>query len=418
MNMAWNADFLFSITPVIVGLLAIPARATAEENPVGLLAARVVEKRLVEGRKVIRYEHDSLPQWGYAKPQTDWFNLLPPVKPGPKAPLCVVLHSAGGNGNEAIPAICKPHDRGFYGDETFYVLCLDCVANKSDFWWGNEEISRHRETYRNQLCPPEKRVLATIEWALRSFDIDRERVYLNGISMGGSGSLGIGLIRGDLFAAISVVVPAHVDHMKHRTANGKFPDPPPLFDISSQVDGYALGQEDMLAFCCSNRFFVSFAWGPFGHTADVHTANPVAYEFPWLTIRKNEAYPVFTHATTDNRYPGLNNRTAPDQNGQINGYFRWKKVEDTAKYFAMELRLVRKDELRRPIEIPRESVADVTLRRLQKFVVAPQAEYPWRLMSGEKVLQSGKVTTDASGVLTIPAVKITEAPACLKIGQN
>ena len=379
----------------------------------------MADDRVVDGRKVIRYAHDSLPQWGYAQPQTDWFNLLPPAKPGPQAPLCVVLHSAGGTGDEALPSICNPHDRGFYGDDTYYVLCLDCATNqKQDWWWGGEEIARNSTACNNQLCPTELRVLATIEWALRSFDIDRERVYLNGISMGGSGSLGIGLIRGDLFAAISVVVPAHVDHMKHRTANGKFPDPPPLFDISSQLDDWALGQEELLAFCRDNKYALTFAWGPFGHTADVNAANPAVYEFPWLTIRKNEAYPVFTHATTDHRYPGFHNCTDPDQDGQINGYFRWKNIEDTAAAFTMELRLVRQDELRRSIETPRESVADVTLRRVQKFVVAPQAEYPWRLMSGEKVLQSGNVTADAHGVLTIPAVKITEAPACLKIVRN
>ena len=409
--------------PSIVLLVAVTALSIYATQPQGvpeksafdLPAIKVVNESKIGGRKVIRYEHDSMNQWGYKTPQKDFFNLVPPTKPATDAPLFVVLHSAGGNGNEALPAVCKPHDRNFYGDESCYVLCPDCASNKNDWWWGNVEITGNPDLYRNDLCPTEKRVLSTVEWAIRTFGIDRNRVYLNGISMGGSGSLGIGLIQGDVFAAISVVVPAGVTHMEFRTLNRKFPDPPLLFNISSPVDTYASGQEKLLKFCEENRYALAFAWGPFGHTADVRAANPAVYEYPWFSIRKNEAYPVFTHATTDNRYPGHMNSTAPDQNGQINGYFRWKNMQDTAKNFVMELRLVKKDELRRPIETPRESVADITLRRLQKFSVGPGTKYKWSMTVAEKVLQSGKATADARGVLTIPAVTIADTPSRLKI---
>ncbi len=400
------------------GLLVGTLRAEAKDAVVELPTAKMVEEHVVGERKVSRYEHDSLPAWGYAKPQKDWFNLVSPTKPGPHAPLCVVLHSAGGNGGEALPWFSNPQDRGFYGDGTFYVLCLDCAGNHNDWWWGYEEIARNPELYKNELCPTEKRVLSTIDWVIRTFDIDRDRVYLNGISMGGSGSLGVGLNHGDVFAAVSVVVPAGVKHMQFRTASGKFPDPPPLFDISSHVDGYAAGQEDLLAYCQEHKFSLTFAWGTFGHTADVSAANPAVYEFPWLSLRRNEAYPVFTHATTDNHYPGLQNRTAPDQSGQINGYFRWHNVEDAANVLTMQLRLVRKDELRRPVEPPREASADVTLRRLQKFVASPGTVYRWSLSQPGKALQSGTITADASGTLTIPSVSITDTPANLSVAPE
>ena len=369
-----------------------------------------------EWRKIIRYEHESAPQWGYPKPQKDFFNLLPPQDPGKKSPLIVVLHSSGGTGNEAIPAICQPHDRGFYGDKTFYVLCLDCSTNTNriDGWWGYRTIESRPELYKDKLCPTEERALSTIEWVIRTFNIDRNRVYLNGISMGGSGSLGIGMTRGDLFAAVSVVVPAGVKHAIWRTSNSKFPDPPPLFNISSQVDPWALGQEDLLTLCRENKYFLSFAWGPFDHRANVSSANPAAYEYPWLSIRKDEAYPVFTNASTDDRYPGFKNSTDADQTGQINGYFRWKNIEDTPEVFVMELRLVKKDELRRPLETPQKSLADVTIRRLQKFVVSPGVTYEWKMIQGEKTMQSGKAVADAAGILTIPAVIITDIPSCLK----
>jgi pimeloyl-ACP methyl ester carboxylesterase len=369
------------------------------------------------GRTVYRYEHESRDDWGYETPQTNWFNLVLTNTPVAKAALLVVLHCAGaaGNGDAQLPAACGPEDRNFYGDGTFYVLCLDCSKNKRDWWWGYDEIGRQRDRYKDELCPLEKRVLATIEWVIRTRDIDQNRVYLNGCSMGGSGSLGIGLNHGDIFAAVSVVVPAGTDHLKYRMANGKFADPPPLFNISSHLDGMAAGQDALLKFLQEKKYFVSFAWGPFGHTYNVSVANPAAYEFPWLAIRRNEAYPVFAHATTDNKFPALNNKTDPDQNGQINGYFRWRNIEDTADAFAMELRLVKKDELKRPVETPRESVADVTLRRLQKFAVAPGTAYKWSMRRGEQVRQSGTATADANGVLTIPAVTVTDTPADLRI---
>jgi len=84
----------------------------------------------------------------------------------------------------------------------------------------------------------------------------------------------------------------------------------------------------------------------------------------------------------------------------------------------MELRLVKKDELRRPTETPREAVADITPRRFQKFTVGKGAEYTWSVTRAEKVVQSGRATADAQGVLTIPAVTISDTPSLLRIEPN
>jgi len=392
-----------------------PEHATASFLPV----PHVVAESAHNGRKIVQYGHESVNGWGYEKPQSDVFWLALPLKLTKDPPLCVVLHSAGGDSQEPFQPICAPqYARGFYGDETFYVLSLDCAKNRNDWWWGAEAIKRNPDRYRDELCPAEKRVLSTIEWVVSKFGIDRNRVYLNGISMGGSGSLGIGLNHGDVFAAVSVVVPAGIEHLKYRTV-GPLPDPPPLVNISSHLDSYAVGQEELLKLCAENRYALAFAWGPFGHVSGaISTANASVYEYPWFSIRRNDAYPVFTYATTDDRYPGHMNGTGPDQNGQINGYFRWKNMEDTEERFAMEFRLIRKEELRRPVETPREAVAEIMLRRLQKFPVRKGVEYRWTMTAGGKVLQSGKTTATALGILTIPAVKISDVPTCLRIGAD
>ena len=114
MSMAPKHSISLLVSVFTLCILAAQSLALSGEPAVDLPAIKVVNERESGGRKILRYEHKSMPQWGYMTPKTNWFNLVLPNKPGKKAPLCVVLHSAGGNVDEAIPAICKPHDRGFY----------------------------------------------------------------------------------------------------------------------------------------------------------------------------------------------------------------------------------------------------------------------------------------------------------------
>ena len=58
--------------------------------------------------------------------------------------------------------------------------------------------------------PVERRVIDCVKWVIQTYEIDPNRVYLSGNSMGGSGTLGIGLRHGDVFAAIKANVPAGI----------------------------------------------------------------------------------------------------------------------------------------------------------------------------------------------------------------
>jgi hypothetical protein len=144
-------------------------------------------------------------------------------------------------------------------------------------------------------------------------------------------------------------------------------------------------------------------------------ANSAIYDFPWESIVKNAAYPVFTNADTDHTYPDYKNTTGKDQNGQFNAYFRWQNGADSADRFELELRLVRPDELGKTTDIPAASTADVTLPRLQAFKTEKGKSYRWQMTRGGKTTQSGKVTADEKGVLTISKVKVEAAPAVLVI---
>ena len=396
------------------------------------------------GHKAVLYRHDCLKQWGPEETGQQMFWVIKPKvpqdekNPAPR-PLVVYLHSAGA-GDEAasneIPYCIRYVDAG--GPEF-----LGLVPNSStsptaaNGWWGYHSIKADPAAYQQRLSTAERRVLATIEWVVEKYHIDRNRIYLCGISMGGSGTLGLGMCHGDIFAAALAGVPAGAGHVLHRmhfptppsphapaadreqylraVSGVGLPDAPPIVDFSSPADTWSEGQPQLLRAAHDGRHPIVFAWGPWGHINHYDVAHRAAYEFPWLRIRKDAAYPVFTDASTDQHYCGLN-PPHPDADGQINAVFRWKNVEDTPQRFSIELRLVGNSDLTTPIKVPAESVVDVTLRRLQNFKVRSGARCPWTFGAGPQA-QSGVAEADAAGLLTFPRLVIRGQPANLTVKQ-
>jgi hypothetical protein len=95
----------------------LPVRAEMETDAI-LPNVRAVSERVLQaegcpGRKAIRYEHEHDPQWGYAKPETNFFNLVLPNRLTANPPLIVALHCAGpaANADERLPHICGPQER-------------------------------------------------------------------------------------------------------------------------------------------------------------------------------------------------------------------------------------------------------------------------------------------------------------------
>jgi hypothetical protein len=403
---------------------ALPA--IAAERSFGTPQMKLVKETQMNDRKVLRYEHESVPQWGYATPQTDYFYLLPlPGNPEGK-PLHIVLHSAGHTGDKVLADAFKHPDWFHYaGLEDQIVIYLDCSRNSGDWWWGAHEMYRGKGKFKEEYTPTEKRVLTTIEWAIETYKADRNRIYLSGISMGGSGSLGIGMCRGDIFAAINVAVPAGVDHMKARMFDREVPDPPILVNFSAWNDSWCKGQEDLIAECKAKRYALVFAWGPYEHRSTVAPYHPAALAFPWRSIRKNEAYPVFSNVSTDNVFPGFSNAIPGDASGQIGALFRWKTVTDTTNKFEMQLQLVTQSELKATLaipgsvqtnvtlEIPTTAQTDVTLRRLQSFRVQSGTIYRWNLSRDGNVVQGGKAAVDQAGLLTLGRLTLIDQAATL-----
>lgn len=343
------------------------------------------------GRKIEFFCTESEESWGYEHKQNDTFAVLHPEKEyeKPGQPLYVVFHSAGHDIYSVLFCMRFPGNHDIYHcPPDMYALILDCRENTGDWWWGG--IDAHGNGDRNRagtsMQPVEKRVIDTIKWTIGKYSIDENRVYGIGNSMGGSGVLGIGIPHGDIFAAIKANVPAGVRHAADRAAldtvppEGFFiPDPPITIDYSAQNDSWSEGHEILYDGMKEKRYPLLGFWGAFGHANDnavIEKENDLIHAFDIFSVRKDAAYPVFTNASTDDTIPWPND-TDSKASGQVNAFFRWENLYDESDGFSMRIRLLRQEEWNSRIVFPKESTADVTVRRIQRFHLNSGEAFRW-----------------------------------------
>lgn len=417
---------------------AIPApEGAAEVSRAGLPPA-----------KVSWFEHPMDPAWKCAKPdQIKSFAVVhPAIGDYDGAPLILDLHSHGYNAVKLVKSLSIPGDHDIWkAPPEFYVLVPDCSPrppqDSPDFWWCGanhfhsptpQDVAATAET----LSACENRVLATLEWVLSTYKIDRNRVYVCGNSMGGQGALGIGLNHGDIFAAVKANVPAGVWFASVRLglsdADGNdvpldaipadaYPDPPVCIEYSSPNDKWSKNHEVLFRHMARARFPLIAYWGNFGHAHDdarVLHCNDIVHSFDWLSLRRDEAYPVFTAASCDDTPPwgriptaGTDRYNGDISPGQINAYFRWKTVSDTSDTLDMDLWIVSPEQLSSAMFTPpATATAEVALRRLQHFPHTPGQRAAWSF--GEL---SGTIEADARGLFVLPALPLSQTPCRLSL---
>ena len=380
----------------------------------------------VTERKLEAYRHGVKKEWGYPNPQEDTFVIIHPKAPRKNAPLYVVLHSAGHDVISCVKCTTRVGNHDIYhSPDDFFALYLDCRANRGDWWWGGMHARDKKLTEKNSggdPMPVERRAVDTVKWTISKYGIDPNRVYLCGNSMGGSGTLGIGLPNGDLFAAIKANVPAGIEHVSNRMyfgsqpkpKNVRFPDPPVTIDYSAPNDGWSAGHERFVKAINDRKYPLHFYWGPFGHAnnhARIMEVNDLINSLDWLEIKKNEAYAAFSNASCNDPLPWPNDLKSKDS-GQLNAWFRWKTLSDTKKEIQMSLFLVSGSALKTKFAIAKEASADVTLRRVQNLGSKPGQTLQWTFGQSK-----GTTKVGADGAITIPGLKITAKPVTLKVGK-
>lgn len=372
--------------------------------------------------------------------------------------------------NKRFGKSMKPITRVFTPPEDCYGLYINCGIGE---WWGWARYSGKKSEKGKSDNPTTLRILDYIKWVKKNFLVDENRVYLTGSSMGGCGTLGIGGPHGDIFAAIAAFVPAGTEYFirslglpnapesvkankkktkaealaddagkgkkvkafpadfdselnqrlikwKEKVLMHKLKDPPYILTFSGTTDSWSKTQPAFLHAVEAAKIPVVAGWGKTGHKSEptILAANrppfAAALAFPWMEIRKNEAYPVFSEAEINDKppwiTPDVKNRNAP---GQLNAYFRWENKLDTLNKFSIHLWLEQAKTDFMDEDFKKSTKTSITLRRLQKFIVEANKKFQYQLHRDEKLISEGKVIADQHGLLTIADLEISMTKSSL-----
>jgi pimeloyl-ACP methyl ester carboxylesterase len=322
-----------------------------------------------------------------------------------------------------------------------------------DWWTGYHELygkgERSSAAWSKGVVRPytQTRLLSLLDWAATQWKVEMSQTFVAGNSMGGSGTPMMAIRHPDRFAwAISWVgvhVPAKSPGFKTSYAavfgdpewGVKFEDGTPVWDYFND-DWYlrtyperdtpfitwANGKNDAgIGWAQAVDFLKAmqetkrphlFVWGQNGHRE--RAAMPLSNEqrvMP-LDLRVDQSQPAFTKCSLDGN-PGDGDPNDGDKQGGVNLYLTWqtKDIVDEDKVWEMTVLLTNK--------APQEKcTVDLTPRRLQKFKVKPGEAVKWTSTSGSNnESQSGTVTADKHGLITIEGLKLTKTGVRVRIAR-
>ncbi len=368
----------------------------------------------------------------------------------PELPLEVVLHASNAQGGGAgeygdYYAYFTDHSLGYQdglggvfsvqethsGPQHLMMRSRDTLikpdgnGGQETRWFGYVAEPRWAAGARHAYPFTEARLLFSIEWAIQRYQVDRERVYGSGGSMGAWGTMTFSFRRPELFAAV------YPDRPRFRqprvlglgdlttSEDDTLPDGRRWIEVHDSVlfaeshpedlpflgwncgrhDGFATWQEqvDMVRAMQQGRHGFAFAWNDGDHSSGGEPKSEVTRYYPKERFAKNLSYPAFSHSSIDDD-PGAGDPAEGDLVGGINLGFSWTDPDEAATHWEIELQ----NELAQaPMTV------DVTPRRAQRFRPAPNTEVRFTTSTG----QSGTVRVDAQGLITIVGVRIEPGSA-------
>jgi hypothetical protein len=173
----------------------------------------------------------------------------------------------------------------------------------------------------------------------------------------------------------------------------------------------AVGWQEKIPFIDSVNAFrhgTFVFWSMSDHTQTFNQSpwQPSFPNFSFFTkYRTNLSYPAFSNCTIDNN-PGNGTPSDGDPMGSINGHLDWNdSITDTSDRWEITLRLKDLATTLGPDPAPDSATTDVTLRRLQGFLVPGGSTINWENTRNSVVVQKGSFAYD-SGLVTIPGVKL------------
>ncbi len=430
--------------------------AVVATGPAGKLLTKVVAGESATAEAVVEKVapirpiklHDSKTYGRYAR--------IVQITGAKNLPLHVQLHASQGRGGGAgshgdyylyfsrpewgyrdgLPGVFSVKERKYDTGRRLILESRDAIVHPDGkravetFWFGYICVPQWAKHTEGRAYPfTERRMLWVIDWSIRRYGADRNRVHASGGSMGAWGSMTFAFRHPEIFAAVypnrprtRQRVPRSVLAKRHR---GKDPltmpdgksdyyrrmdmvrfaaehheDLPFVAWCCGRQDGFASWQEevDMVKALTKARHGFAFAWNNGNHSSGSKPMRRVTASYPPELFALNRSYPAFSHSSIDDD-PGDGDPKAGDMEGGINLGFVWKDVKDTpTEWSATISNTLAKAEM----------TVDITPRRRQGFKPAAGTTLKWTntAKADGKQIQTGNATVDRWRLATMEKVKL------------
>jgi hypothetical protein len=298
-------------------------------------------------------------------------------------------------------------------------------------------------------------MLSFLDWAAKKYNLDTKRVFTAGSSMGGSGSVMYAIRHSERIAWSVGWVGVHdagntpqftgsyervygkkgwrikfedgtdvFEYYKDAAYLRKYPNKEIGFITWSNGKndggiGWPQAVEFYEAMQETRRPHI-FVWGLSGHGQRSAMPADGGERIMPLDIRLDQSMPAFTNCSLDDE-PGTAKKLDEPKDvvvgketkkdyfdgaaaGQVNLYLYWdtNSIIDTAKRWEVTVGLTAK--------APKaKCTVDITPRRLQRLEAEPGGKFRWSNTSGDEKVQSGIVTADKWGLMTLREVIVRKA---------
>lgn len=364
-------------------------------------------------------------------------------------PMFVELHASQGQGGGAgeygdyylyfgtadmgwrdgLPGVFSVEERREKAGNHLLLRTRDAIEHPSGtrametYWFGYWCVPTGATDKEPRAHPfTEQRVQWIIDWTVKTYAADAERVYAGGGSMGAWGTTTFALRHPERFAAIypnrprtrqrglpdligtagktkKPLMPNGKTEYFERMDMVKFAteqrgDLPFFGWCCGRHDGFATWQEqvDMVKALTAAHHGFAFAWNNGDHSSGSKPMERVRKFYPPERFARNASYPAFGNSSLDDRL-GSGDPKDGDLEGGINLGFHWSAVVDEEARWSIKL----------GNELAKEPMTvDVTPRRCAKFTLRAGDRLRWTATGGA----TGIVTADEAGIVTVPKVGI------------
>lgn len=328
---------------------------------------------------------------------------------------------------QGLPGVFSVKERrGFNGNflnVESHSLAATPKGNLLTTWWYGYSCVPQWASHKKPKAYPftERKLDWLLEWSIKKYKADRQRIYCTGSSMGGWGTVAYALRRPKVFAAVFPLLPQFRRGGCPKLEKLKDGEKTIIFDsnktFSEMIDsvawvsrrhndlpfiGWSIGrndghgawkdQIDMVNVLTKHKYGFAFAWNNGGHSEGRSPFSQIERYYPKEKFRLNLSFPAFGNSSLNDNL-GNGDKTNGDLSGGINMGFFWDDPIETSTSWSIEI----------SNELNKKSMAvDVTPRRCQKFKVKKNESYVWKTNDGK----SGKIKSDEFGLITVKNVII------------